>query len=70
MKTCAQFAAACLAVFILTAGADAEDLKPPSAAPWFTESFEGTPPKGWGKFWGAWGANVTTDEAGTPPDGG
>ena len=28
--------------------ADAADPKPDSAKPWFVESFEGEPPKGWG----------------------
>jgi hypothetical protein len=42
-----------------------------AVAPWFSDSFEGTPPQGWDDVWG-WGTgnDVTTDEGGTPPGGG
>lgn len=70
MKTLIPGAAVCLAILGLTTPAPAQEGPPPAEAPWFTESFEGTPPRGWGEIWGAWGENVTTDEAGTPPGGG
>ncbi|KPJ52916.1 MAG: hypothetical protein AMS16_05800, partial [Planctomycetes bacterium DG_58] len=70
MSTLVRSAAVCLVIAVLTANPPSEEIKPPSEVPWFTESFEGTPPKGWGKIWGAWGENMTTDEAGTPPGGG
>lgn len=47
----------------------AEEAKP-GTPPWFADSFEGTSPKGWSPVWFPWGDNITTDEAGTPPDGG
>ena len=50
-----------------TTGQEEKKGDSPLFTPWFTESFEEAPPKGWGKIWGAWGENVTTDEAGTPP---
>jgi hypothetical protein len=48
----------------------AQDAKRDSAQPWFVESFEGQPPKGWGGIWSAWGENITTDEVEPPPGGG
>jgi len=48
----------------------AQDAKPDSAKPWFVESFEGEPPKGWGGIWSSWGENITTDEVESPPGGG
>jgi len=70
MLRCIRLTAAC--VILLVVGADGlpQDIAPPSAAPWFTESFEGTPPRGWDRLWGASGDGLTTDEAGAPPGGG
>jgi hypothetical protein len=48
----------------------AQDAAEDSAKPWFVESFEGQPPKGWGDIWSAWGENITTDEVEPPPGGG
>ncbi|HUV40094.1 MAG TPA: hypothetical protein VMY39_10790 [Planctomycetota bacterium] len=61
---------ACLVVLVAGTDVPAQEVAPPAAPAWFTESFEGTPPKGWGKMWGAWGEGLTTDEAGAPPGGG
>jgi hypothetical protein len=66
----ARLAVACLVVLAVGTRGPAQDIAPPTAEPWFTDSFEGTPPKGWGKMWGAWGDGITTDEAGAPPGGG
>jgi hypothetical protein len=48
----------------------AQDAGADSVKPWFVESFEGQPPKGWGNIWSAWGENITTDEVEPPPGGG